>query len=76
VPLKPRKATLPFAPALSVSRVFHSSLISLFIAWKAGLGAMSRENRPETEGSPGAPQSSTTFHQVMPIIGPTLNQVR
>ena len=37
---------------------------------------MSRENSPETEGSPGAPQSSTTFHHVMPIIGFKLNQSR
>ena len=38
--------------------------------------SMFRLKSPETAGSPGAPQSSTTFHQVMPIIGERLNQSR
>ena len=37
---------------------------------------MLRLKMPDIEGSPGAPQSSTTFHQVIPIIGFNENQIR
>ena len=46
------------------------------IAKYAALGCMSRVKMPEIDGSPGAPQLSTTFHHVMPFIFSTANQAR
>ena len=57
------------ADQLSYAMVFTALVLTV-------IGSIARVKSPETAGSPGAPQPSTTFHQVIPIIGSRLNQSR
>ena len=58
---------VPQAQAVVVERLgaYHAT-------WDTGLHV----KMPLIDGSPGAPQLSTTFHHVMPFIFSTANQAR